>query len=192
MTRKLNGHSRRAVLTLVAALAIGVLLPATQALAQAQPGSTGGSIGRQGKSVSGGEESAAPARQRASKQKASKPRRAARAPVETESRGGGGASVLGLWRWSATCERGQRSYSGTMTFEQSGSGVTASHGGTNFWDGGTITNVRASGGGVSFDRQFAHFRDHVSLAMVRGGARMSGVMPNTEHSGRCQLSFVKD
>jgi hypothetical protein len=79
------------ILALIAALA---LLPQA-ALAQ---GSTGGSIGKQGKSVSGSEEAPAPRRSEPAEKRRSVPvKRTAAAP--TSGRRGCG-SFLGTWSWT--------------------------------------------------------------------------------------------
>jgi hypothetical protein len=61
------------------------------------------------------------------------------------------------------------------------------------WDGGTISNGRISGNHVSFVRTYGGYTDHLNLALSgSGGAlRMSGVLANTEHSGRCLMVFTK-
>jgi hypothetical protein len=99
------------------------------ALAQ-QPGSTGGTIGRTGKSVSGGEEPAPKNQQRAT----------------SSSR-----SLAGAWNWAADCTSGH--YHGV--FELSPSGGREFSGrftGTNISDLGPITNGRLDGAKISFLR----------------------------------------
>ncbi len=174
----------------VAVCVVGLVLPPTIASAWEQPslfklaqaGSTGGSIGNQNKSVSGGEEKAAP-----------RPHAAQRKTAGAAHGRGTALSISGQWNWSAECERGAVHYTGIMTFNQIGNSFVASHGGTNIWDNGTIENGRVSGGHVSFDRIYGSYNDHVVLYLSRSGgqSRMSGVLPNTLHSGRCQLSFTK-
>jgi hypothetical protein len=174
----------------VAVCVVGVVLPPTIASAWEQPslfklaqaGSTGGSIGNQNKSVSGGEEKAAPHQHAAKRETAG------------AARGRGAAwSISGQWNWSAECERGAVHYTGVMTFSQTGNAFVASHGGTNIWDNGTVENGRISGQHVSFDRIYGAYNDHVVLYLSHSGgvSRMSGVLPHTLHSGRCQLSFTK-
>ena len=162
-----------------------------QSIVLAQAGSIGGTIGKPGKSASGGE-AVAPPRLRA----APKPRPAKR-PVSTdaESRVTRGDSVLnGTWHWTAKCERGQVNYRGTFTFQQSGNTFEAQHGGTNIWDLGTITNGRINGNRVSFTRKWGTYVDQLNLVLSSSGntLRMSGVIPNTAHSGRCQVVYTKD
>ena len=103
-------------------------------------------------------------------------------------------ALSGTWTWSANCERGQKNYRGTFTFQQSGTTLEITHGGTNIWDTGTVTNGRISGNRVSFTRKWGKYVDQVNLALSgsRGALRMTGVLPNTAHSGRCQLSFTKN
>jgi hypothetical protein len=157
----------------------------------AQAGSIGGTIGKQGKSASGGED-AAPVRDSA----AAKPRQAkSRTSADASGRAAGARfSIGGRWNWSGECQTGAVHYTGTMTFTQSGNTFAASHGGTNMWDNGAIANGRINGNRVSFDRTYQQYTDHIALTVSRsgGGLRMEGVLPNTAHSGRCDVSFVKN
>lgn len=158
---------------------VGVLMLALGAAAFAQ-GSAGGTIGNRGKSVSGGADEPAPA------PRAAKRKRSGGDEVSSSRRP---ASVVGTWRWVADCERGVRHFEGLMTFQQAGDGYTASHGGTNFFDTGTVRNVKVSGNRVSFTRQWGSYVDFLDLKLA--GGRMSGVIPNTEYSGRCELVVTK-
>jgi hypothetical protein len=154
----------------VTALALLAIIGTGAACAQ---GSTGGAIGNRGKSVSGGAEESAPQK------------RTTRPSGDDASRRS--ASITGTWRWSATCERAN--FAGTMTFEQTGNTFSARHGETNMWDTGTVTDGRISGGRVTFTRQWGPYVDRANLRL--SGTRMSGVTPNTAHSGRCELNFSK-
>ena len=140
----------------------------------AQAGSTGGSIGKQDKSISGGED-AAPVRRPA---KAAKPR-------DTGSRSPRSASIAGIWRWWADCEKNVRHFEGTITFVQVGGLYSGTHGGTNIFDSGTISNIRVGGGRVSFTRQYGQYVDNLNMRL--SGPSMHGVLPNTEYSGRCDV-----
>jgi len=145
----------------------------------------GGTIGKQDKAVSGQDEAPAPRRKTAPKPKAS-------ASAEPRSTGAG-RSLSGVWSWTGQCAKYDKPYTGTLTVNQSGNSFTATHGGTNMWDGGTISNGRISGNRVSFVRTYGGYTDYLNLALSgSGGAlRMSGVLPNTEHSGRCVMVFTK-
>ena len=183
--------SKRSTQIGVAGLVAVFAALASVSSALAQAGSTGGTIGKQGKSASGGED-AAPVRDRA----AAAPRQTKRrTPADTGGRAAGARfSISGRWNWSGECQTGALHYTGTMTFTQSGNTFVASHGGTNMWDNGTVANGRISGNRVSFDRTYQQYTDHVALTVSRsgGGLRMDGVLPNTAHSGRCDVSFVKN
>jgi hypothetical protein len=148
-------------------------------------GQMGGTIGKQDKAVSGQDEAPGPRRKTAPKAKAS-------APAEPRSTGVG-RSLSGVWSWTGQCAKYDKPYTGTLTVNQSGNTFTATHGGTNMWDGGTISNGRISGNRVSFVRTYGGYTDYLNLALSgSGGAlRMSGVLPNTEHSGRCLMVFTK-
>ncbi len=179
---RLSASAAIALMSLATATAGSMRLP----VVLAQAGSAGGTIGKRDKSVSGGEE-AAPTRQSVT----SKPRQAKRAvpPDAGYRRAHAGVSLGGRWRWIANCERGVRHFNGVLTFETSGSTFSATHGGTNFFDSGTITNGRISGNRVSFTRTWGPYVDHLNLVLA--GSRMSGVLPNTAYSGRCQVSATK-
>jgi len=137
----LEDFVRRLTMRLVAAFACAVMLMPTIALAQLQPGSTGGTIGKTGKSSSGGEES--PEAQPHQTRSVEKEGRAA----STQS----GTSVAGRWRWSANCQSGH--YSGEFDLSQTTGGpFTGNFAGTNVSDLGAITGGRANGGTISFTR----------------------------------------
>ncbi len=158
-------------------------------------GSAGGSIGKQNKSVSGSEEAQKPrstrprerSRAPARRQEATRPRRNQEPRVSAAS---SGASLTGTWRWSATCERGIRNYTGLVTLTQSGNTFTGTHGGTNIFDTGTITDGIIQGNQVRGTRIWGAYVDHVTLTL--SGGRMSGTLPFSDHSGRCEMSFVKN
>jgi hypothetical protein len=159
----------------------------------AQAGSMGGAIGKQGKSVSGSDEVAPrPKRQKSAPVRAREPKRSptSRAAAPTGQRG---FSLSGLWNWTAHCDRFSTPYVGTFMARHSGAEFTGTHGNTNMWDSGTIANGHVEGNRVSFDRTYAQYTDHVAMTVVRSGSglRMSGVIPNTAHSGRCVMNFTK-
>ncbi|MGP0090116.1 MAG: hypothetical protein ACLPKB_09185 [Xanthobacteraceae bacterium] len=124
-------------------LAIVVLYGPTITAAQVQSGSTGGTIGKQDKSASGGEEAPPPRQSGAPKSRQSTLR-------ETPS----GGSVSGRWRWTADCPSGH--WHGEFAVsETSGGQFTGEYAGTTFGDDGTITDGRVNGGSVSFTRHAA-------------------------------------
>jgi hypothetical protein len=148
-------------------------------------GAMGGTVGKQDKAVSGADEASAPSRKTSPK---------AKAHASAESRNtGAGKSLSGVWSWTGQCAKYDKPYTGTLTVNQTGNTFTATHGNTNMWDGGKISDGRISGNHVSFVRSFGGYTDHLNLALSgSGGAlRMSGVLPNTEHSGRCVMVFTK-
>jgi hypothetical protein len=169
MSRFRNGLAAIALVT--------AMLAAGGALAQ---GSAGGSVGNRGKSVSG-ESDSAPA---ATPARRAKPKRSS-----DEASSSRRASIAGTWRWVADCERGVRHFEGLMIFQQVGNEYTGAHGGTNFFDTGTVSNVKVGGNRVSFTRKWGRYVDHLDLRV--SGGRMSGVIPNTEYSGRCELVVTK-
>lgn len=145
----------------------------------------GGTIGKRGKVVSGEEEITSPRRPTTPK--------ARRSPIVEKQRARASRSLSGVWHWTGQCARFDKPYAGTFTINQSGNEFSATHGGTNIWDNGTVSNGRINGNRVSFDRKFGQYTDHVSLTVSGSGnaLRMTGVIPNTEHSGRCLMRFTK-
>jgi hypothetical protein len=124
-----------AILIAGAAFAYGANTRAGTPMVLAQAGSTGGTIGKQGKSVSGEDEHPA----RHSRPKDSKVPEAS-------------GSVAGHWRWSADCaENGQWHGEFVLTSTSPGK-FTGSFG--NVFDG-TITEGHFNGTNVSFTRHFA-------------------------------------
>jgi hypothetical protein len=115
------------VITLAAAW-----LPGT-VLAQSNPGSTGGSIGLQNKSISG--ETNAPA---------SGNSRAKREPSSTQA-------LSGTWVWQAQCGGVVGAQSASFAIDQSSAGgFRGQFVGSNTW--GTIENGRINGNELTFDR----------------------------------------
>ena len=95
MTRSAPGVNKVSLLLLKVCI-LGALLAAVAASpAFAQAGSAGGTIGKQNKSISGGEEQ--PARPKS----VSRPRRAPAASAKASSGGG----VSGRWHWQAQCQQ---------------------------------------------------------------------------------------
>ena len=103
-----------------------------------------------------------------------------------------GQPVVGRWRWDATCEL--RNFTGVLIIEDGDGDLRISHGGTNFWDTGTINEVKFNGRRLSFHRRWGPYLDRVNLTLSRsgGGLRMTGVLPKTDYSGRCELTAAKN
>jgi hypothetical protein len=139
------------------ALLSGILLASQQQGAFAQAGSTGGVIGKQDKSVSGGEDAAAP-------RSSTKP---LRRPVE------GGASdrssegsVTGRWRWISDCTGGR--WEGEFDLaETAGGQISGSFAGTSWHDVGTITG-HINGTSLSFTRRSAITTQYWAGRLVSG------------------------
>lgn len=174
-----NVRSQGLVLVVCTALCVAASTPI---FAQGQ---MGGTIGKQDKAVSGQDETPAPRWNTGPKAKTASP-----AEPRTIS---AGRSLSGVWSWTGQCAKYDKPYTGTLTVNQSGNTFTATHGGTNMWDGGTISNGRISGNRVSFVRTYGGYTDYLNLALsgYGGALRMSGVLANTEHSGRCVMVFTK-
>lgn len=177
---------RRRLIALIVVAAVN--FPASD-FVLAQGGSVGGSIGKQGKSASGDHEVRPPQPGRSEQPRKSTNAASSRSPKpDTPATG----SISGVWRWTGQCTRFAEPYTGTITVSQSGNSFSASHGGTNMWDAGTISNGRISGNRVSFTRTFGQYSDHLNLNLSRAGRsmRMAGTI-STAHSGQCQMRFTK-
>lgn len=162
----------------LAATILVIASHAAIATAEAQGGAIGGTIGKQGRSLSGDQGAKAPPRRN----------RSERRPDANAVR-----SLNGVWRWSGQCAKYSEPYVGTVTLAQSGNSFTGTHGNTNMWDRGSISNGLVTGNRVRFDRTFGQYTDHLSLTLSGSGSgmRMSGVIPDTAHSGRCVMTFSK-
>ena len=172
------------------AVIVGAAINITAAsLVVAQGGSAGGTIGKKGQSVSGSHQVVAPKPARSESRQGNS--RKSRATGNSEGRPA--RSLSGVWRWTGQCTRFTEPYTGTLTISQSGNTFSASHGGTNMWDNGTISNGRISGNRVSFVRTFGQYSDHLNLNLSSAGnsMRMAGTI-STAHSGQCQMRFTKN
>jgi hypothetical protein len=119
-----------------------VLLLAGVSLALGQAGSTGGTLGKTGKSMSGEDSPAAP--DAATK---SPTKRLDKDVSDQPS----GVSVAGRWRWDADCTVGH--WRGEFDLTETSRGhLGGSFAGTSAHDVGTITDGTISGGSVSFTR----------------------------------------
>ncbi|MGE3986387.1 hypothetical protein [Pseudorhodoplanes sp.] len=179
----------RIVPVLIAGAAITI---AATGIVLAQGGSVGGSIGKKGQSVSGSQQVVVPKRARPEPRPVN-PRKSRAATKAAKPEARATRSLSGLWRWTGQCTRFTEPYTGTLTISQSGNTFSASHGGTNMWDSGTISNGRISGNRVSFVRTFGQYSDHLNLSLSSSGStmRMAGTI-STAHSGQCQMRFTKN
>ena len=136
--------------------------------AQVQPGSTGGSIGKTDKSVSGGEGAAAPRALTKSSR-----------PIEggTSDRSSG-ASVAGRWRWNADCPSGH--WQGQLDLAEASRGqFSGSFAGTGWVDIGTITNGQVHGTSVNFTRTWSTGTQYWKGQLAAG--RLKGTLSGNEN-----------
>jgi hypothetical protein len=120
-----------------------ILLLAAGSLALGQAGSTGGTLGKTGKSLSGEDSPAAP-------ETRTKPR--TKEADRDSSDQSPGVSVAGRWRWDADCGAGGH-WQGEFDLNETSRGhFNGSFAGTSPHDVGTITNGIISGGSFSFTR----------------------------------------
>jgi hypothetical protein len=163
----------------IALLALSNLAFANVSAALAQAGSTGGTIGKQDKSISGGDETEKPRSPKTEDKPQHSRSKAARdggtKPVST---------VSGRWRWQAACGIGGQwhgefqiseisngSFTGSFTSDLSESGKLGSP------VPQRITNGQISGDQISFAREAGGTVQHWSgtIAQASGGTRrMSG------------------
>src|ERR1022692_1919754 len=116
-------------------------------LAFGQAGSTGGTIGRQDKSISGGESAAEPHTPTKSRSKGQRPIGRGTSDQSSE------VSVAGRWHWIADCNNGH--WEGEFDLAETSRGhFNGSFAGTSFHDAGTITDGHISGTSVSFTRKY--------------------------------------
>jgi len=146
-------------------LLFAIIFLAGGSLAFGQAGSTGGTLGKTGKSLSGEESPAEPSARTKSRAKARPPtnRDAFDQPAV--------ASVAGRWRWVQDCTvaRWQGEFDLTETSRGHFNGRFAE---TAFQDTGSITNGTHGGGNISFTRT-----NSVATQYWRGrfaGGRMKG------------------
>jgi hypothetical protein len=164
-------------LTLIVSV-VGILPAFNGVLAQG--GNAGGSIAKERKVLSGEQSNSSPT---------SKPR--SRVKQARAAPTAGARSITGTWSWTGQCARYKEPYVGTISFQQTGASFTGSHGGTNMWDKGTVSNGRIIGNRVTFQRTFGQYVDDLSLTLSSSGRQMSGVIPDTAHSGRCVMTFFR-
>ena len=137
-------------------------------VAQVQPGTTGGTIGKQDKSVSSGEDQPAPSKQRS--------RRSARTRDDDGTGGQTAASLRGYWRIQVNCGSHQNvlERGGKWSFDiKAISGNTFAGG---FDQGGKIVEGKIEGKAVSLTTQDIFSRQWTGtvLGSPESGMRMQG------------------
>jgi hypothetical protein len=133
-------------------------------VAQVQPGSTGGSIGKTDKSISGGEsgEPSTPTKSRSRGQR----------PVDRGSSDqSSDVSVAGRWHWSADCS--VKGWQGDFDLAETSRGnISGNFAGTSWYDVGTITNGHINGSSITFTRKNAlvtqFWKGHLAAGRIKG------------------------
>ena len=140
-----------------------LIAAAQQQVAFAQAGSTGGVIGKQDKSISGGEEANQP--------RIPTKRSAERGASDRSSE----VSVVGRWNWSADCTSGH--WHGQFDL------IETSHGRFNgsFEPNGTISDGHMNGTSVTFTRTWVTFTQYWIGRLV--GGRLKGTL--SDGNGNC-------
>jgi hypothetical protein len=167
---------RRRPFGVLAGVVVSLAVCALASRAVAQAGSTGGSVGKRDKSVSGVEDAPAP------RPPVAPTRRQQRAAPEA----GASASVNGSWRWSCTCSSG-KAFHGTFNFVQTGnsfSGVMPQSEGAT----GQVSDGKVSGGRVSFTVSLTNViaRTEHWTGRLNGG-HMQGTL-TTRFDGDCEFT----
>ena len=144
------------------AILSGLFVAAQQQVAIAQAGSTGGVIGKQDKSVSGGEDAAEPRSQTKSRSKGKR-------PVDTGTSDQSSVSVAGAWRWSADCNSGGR-WQGQFDLTETSRGRFNG----SFEPVGTISDGHINGTSVTFTRTWVTFTQYWTGRLV--GGRLKGTL----------------
>jgi hypothetical protein len=164
--------SRSLAFAIILAAAIGAA-----GAAFAQSGSIGGTVGKQGKSVSGGDDTA---------EKGTRPQlEMQRAPHEAAMPH---VSINGRWHWDIKCPTAN--FTGLLDIVQTGNTFTGEFGHTNFWDNGTVSNGQVQGNLITFDREYFGM-DHVRLSLTNGGSVMQGPHDNAAW-GHCLIFARKN
>jgi hypothetical protein len=122
-----------------------IIFFASGSLAFGQAGSTGGTIGKQDKSVTGGESAVEPHTPAKSRPKGQRPIDGGPSDQSSE------LSVAGRWRWRSDCTT---HWQGEFDLAETSRGhFSGSFAGTSWYDVGTITDGHISGTSVSFTRK---------------------------------------
>jgi hypothetical protein len=155
-------------------------------LALGQAGSTGGTIGKTDKSVSGGE--AAP-----EKQTQTKSRSKGQGPIDKDdqpsSKPNLANAVIGSWDWQASCQSGGSWQGGIILEQASGKNFTGK------FDKGHVGSLvgTVNGNSISFDRSVYWVKQHWTAVISGSGRtklRMSGIFSDPSHTG-CRFSATK-
>jgi hypothetical protein len=143
------------------------MLPVS-AVAQIQPGSAGGAIGKTDKSISG-EDNAAELHP-STHARARSPR-----PVERGASGQSSAvSLAGRWRWDADCSPNGLWLGQFDIVETSRGQFSGSFAGTSWHDVGTITDGHINGASITFTRTNVPVTQHWKGQLA--GGRMKGTL----------------
>jgi hypothetical protein len=132
------------------------LTGAAPCVAQVQPGSTGGSIGKTDKSISGGESTAEPSVPAKSRSKGQR-------PVDSTTSNQSSVSVAGAWRWSADCT-GSGHWDGQFDLVETSRGQFNG----SFEPVGTISDGHINGTSVAFTRTWVTFTQYWIGRLVGG------------------------
>jgi hypothetical protein len=158
----------RLIAVIVAGAALSML---TTAGVFAQAGSTGGTIGNQDKSISGGQD------QGQTHQKPNTKRRnsvSADMPVRF--------SVSGKWAWTAKCDDGSE-WAGTFDFAQNTDGTISGTASGN--DGSGSISGRLNGNNLTGSRSYWDHSNQIILTFAAGGSSLQGSEPSRTH-GVCR------
>ena len=155
-------------------LALSHLAFANVTAALAQAGSTGGTIGKQDKSISGGAEADEPRAARPAKRPSANPRE--------KSSGASKNSLIGRWQWHAQCKNGTTWEAVFVATAADNETVALDFIGAG---GGTGTGF-VTGNRVRLLRTFAVFTQ-TWTATLSGGNRMNGAIASSEGGGGCSF-----
>lgn len=160
-------------------LAILIFL-ACSSLAFGQAGSTGGTIGKTDKSVSGGE--AAPETQTQTKSRSKGQQPADRGRSDRPSV----VSVAGRWRWIADCP--DRRWEGEFDLSETSPGhISGSFAATSWYDIGTITGDHINASSITFTRNMSVATQYWTGRLAAG--RIKGTI--SSGGGTCSWEATK-
>jgi hypothetical protein len=174
----MSGAAARPLLAILMLLAGG-------SLALGQAGSTGGTIGKTDKSVSG---ETAP-----EKKTQTKSRSKGQGPIDKEDQPSSKqnlvTAVIGSWNWEGSCESGGSWQGGIILEPASGNNFTGR------FDKGHIGTLvgTVNGNSISFDRSVYWVKQHWTAVISGSGRtklRMSGTFSDPSHTG-CRFSATK-
>lgn len=151
---------------------LAIIFLTSGSLAFGQAGSTGGTLGKTGKSLSGEENPAEPSARTKSRTKS--------IDRDTSSQPSG-VSVTGRWRWSADCTVGH--WQGEFDLAEASRGrFNGSFAGTSVHDVGTISDGSVNGGSISFTRTS-------SIATQYWRGRLAGTRMKGTSTGNANCSW---